>query len=1115
MIIRQIVQLIIIVGMVILGARIVFAQTPDEPNPQTVIIALRHTLTDDAGESARAASTRRQQIRILQDDLVERQLATARTIWRMQTMPVVVAQVDAATIAQLQQDPAVLSVRPSRLFAHMTSESGTQIGARAVHASGVTGGGTSVAILDTGVDANHVALRGQVIQEACFSTTDAAYGSQSICADGASMQVGVGSGQPCDLTIDACNHGTHVAGIVAGRVLTHDGITTGGVAPGAKLIAIQVFSRFAASHESAMCGASATIDCVFAFEHDLLRALDWLQLNNDGRVWGTLAAVNMSLGDGSYSEACDAMGGSPEYPLKWFIDELRRSGVAAVVAAGNGASNSGVAFPACVSSAISVGSVSATTPVYGLRDRPSPFSNAPSHSANVPNANGDQLLDFYAPGELIRSSIATGGERSFAEFSGTSMAAPHVAGAWALIKSIRPRASVSQVYRWLYDTGFPIAEQRSGFDATLVVPRIDVIRALAEIRNVQVPVVVSAWAVEMGDVQGSTSSTQRIRLTYRGANTTIRWTLSGRYFRLKPVTCAGFVDDLMPTCEFDILYTPPRSGTTIAHTASIQLMLNNKAYTIGVSGRSVVDIPAVALTQTAQQQSTAVALLTRTATRGAWPTPTSHVSARTVVAVATRTQRSRHSMNETATQRAVAIAQTATDVVAQGGPTYTPSITPRATVTRTRLPITKTIVVAQTATQRASIRRTATALLAATRTQQTKNHATALAVSLDQTATHIKTAGLPTYTATQRPKVTRTQVATNTATVTSTVRPTRVPTHSFITTHNTPLYKPYRAMIDSTTGEYAVVFYAGNPQKSLAPELTIINPVSHQLTATVRLPGIDATALTAVVNRPNQFVVAGRLNWDTMYVQIYDVRGTSFVLRATHLYPLPNGSQVTALYATDRRVFVGMSVITPPAAYASGRLVVFERISTTTIIASALPTLTLAGVPTVIRAVDDADALVVTAGYVAHSSPSGFVQAVQLRNDRYELRSASLRSVPVTDVALHAVLNGLTRLHLVFAAQSQGLAVLQLDESSGGISQYQNALPIPASKLDRYADQLAVIGFDPVRRMTVSSVYQWSVDRLLLRRTITHTNRDGGIVGVALNQLHLLFADTGWVRFSR
>lgn len=252
MIFRQAILVLILVGVFVLyvvDTRVHAFPSEAElpPATQTVIIALRHTIPPERDVMARGAVlARRIQIRQLQEQFVTMRLNDV-DVWQMQTMPVIIATVNADTLAQLQQDPAVASVHVSRLFRHATSESTSQIGARALHASGITGAGSSVAVLDTGVDGQHSALRGQVIREACFSTTNEAYGSTSVCAGGASMKSGSGSGVPCDVTLDACHHGTHVAGIVAGREVTQAGVTTRGIAPDARIIAVQVFSRFAAN----------------------------------------------------------------------------------------------------------------------------------------------------------------------------------------------------------------------------------------------------------------------------------------------------------------------------------------------------------------------------------------------------------------------------------------------------------------------------------------------------------------------------------------------------------------------------------------------------------------------------------------------------------------------------------------------------------------------------------------------------------------------------------------------------------------------------------------------------------------------------------------------------
>lgn len=1114
MIFRQAILVLILVGVFVLYAvdtRVHAFPSEAElpPATQTVIIALRHTIPPERDVMARGAVlARRIQIRQLQEQFVTMRLNDV-DVWQMQTMPVIIATVNADTLAQLQQDPAVASVHVSRLFRHATSESTSQIGARALHASGITGAGSSVAVLDTGVDGQHSALRGQVIREACFSTTNEAYGSTSVCAGGASMKSGSGSGVPCDVTLDACHHGTHVAGIVAGREVTQAGVTTRGIAPDARIIAVQVFSRFAANHEAAMCGVDATTDCVLAYEHDLLRALDWLATEYDPSTWGTLAAVNMSLGDGHYDVACDTLGGTDAYPFKWYIDQLRELGVATVVAAGNAGSATGIAFPACVSSAISVGSVTSTKPSYGLHDRPSVFSNAVSSVANRANGSGDLLLDLYAPGELIRSSIATPGGNTFAEYSGTSMAAPHVAGAWALMKSLRPRASVTQVYRWLYETGEPIAETRPGFDGALRVPRIDVARAAGLVRATTAPVALSTWALDMGDVRIGQSLRQRISIRYTTTPATVRWTLSGRYFRIDAVSCEGFVDDLTPVCSFDVVYTPTTATPGQVTNASIRLEVNRLVLTIGLTGRAVSTLPNVALTQTAQLQATTQALQTQTATPTLWATPTAIRSAKTLIAVATRTQRQRNDNAATMTQAVLWSDQTATQGALIGESTFTPSRTPVATRTRTTLAITNTIMHAKTATQRMKVRATTTALSAATRTQSARTRATAQAIAVAQTTTRLVMMGLPTYTATPRGRM------THTATATQPIVATRTPSIAYITTHNYALPKGYRALVRSPLGDKSLLLYAGDSTKALMPELIIVNPAMQQVQSTLRLPGVDATALAAIANVPNQFVVAGRLNWDSLYLQIYDVRDATFVLKGTHIAPLPGGSTITALYATDQRIMIALAHKTTPAAYPSGQLVVFERLTEQRYMQLTVATDPIAGVATSIRAIDNSDDQLVLAGFVPGKKYTGFVQSLRWTGTAYTSQFVLPRAQPVTDLATYALVRGLTRVHLVFGAQTQGLAVLQLDEKTGGMSQVVSTLPIVASKLDQNADQLAVMGFDTVSRKNVTSVYQWSVDRLQLRRTITHSNRDGGIVGIVLYGTSIAFADTAWLRFSR
>jgi len=235
-----------------------------------------------------------------------------------------------------------------------------------------------------------------------------------------------GSGGACT-GVSGCEHGTHVAGIAAG-FNAPDG--SHGVARGASIISIQVFTRFSPSQ----CGDPAP--CLGAYTSDIVRGLDRVAALAGPGTTSRIAAANLSLGGGWSTTTCDDA--SPETTAA--VQALRLLGIATVVASGNNGYANALSWPACISTAISVGSVTDSVAVSG-------FSN------NAP------FLSLYAPGSSIRSSV-TGS--AYAELSGTSMAAPHVAGAWAVLKQARPSASVGDILATLQNTGTTVADTRTG-----------------------------------------------------------------------------------------------------------------------------------------------------------------------------------------------------------------------------------------------------------------------------------------------------------------------------------------------------------------------------------------------------------------------------------------------------------------------------------------------------------------------------------------------------------------------------------------------------------------------------------------------------------------------------
>jgi len=414
--------------------------------PQKVIVGFDSDFIP-AGRLGRAAADRqRSQFKTKGDEIVSALFGlSAREKRRFRHVPFLVMDLDEKAIERLAGLPQVVSIQEDTVEDLVMDSSNAVIGSETAWVAGFDGAGWAVAVLDTGVDSTHpfFSTGSKVVSEACYSSdTESA---DSLCPGGLEESIVAGSGANCGEAIKGCSHGTHVAGTVAGN----DGIGPEyGVARGADIIAIQVFSRFEGITD---CGPIYQY-CARAYVSDQVAALERVL---DLHETFNIAAVNMSLGGSSYEDqaTCDEEQGI----RKLAIDNLRSVGIATVVASGNSGERSAINAPACISSAISVGATNDTDAVTS-------FSNVAD------------FLALFAPGESISSSVP-GGDK--AVWQGTSMAAPHVAGAWAVLRQKSEAADVSEVLTALQATGTLVDDQRSGGTSTEI-PRINLDLALVE-----------------------------------------------------------------------------------------------------------------------------------------------------------------------------------------------------------------------------------------------------------------------------------------------------------------------------------------------------------------------------------------------------------------------------------------------------------------------------------------------------------------------------------------------------------------------------------------------------------------------------------------------------------
>jgi subtilisin len=462
-----------------------------------VIVGLRSGLPrlTDALATPQAEASYRIALQQTQSQILS-SMSTYRVtnVVRFQYLSAIAMTVDAAGLRFLASLPMVVSIEEDQISAPTLTESVALVGGKAAWNQGYTGAGWTVAIVDTGVAKGHQFLTNKVVSEACYSSDTGTYTEtinnrvvsatiSSACATSSATNpitstTQAGSAEPCPQNIHGCDHGTHVAGIVAGKA--YDNMPGGpfsGIAPDAELIAIQVFSRYDGPEICNKYTKSAS-PCALTSASYYMRALERVI---ELRATHNIAAVNMSLGGGEHTNAAQCDQDNSERPepdrpsLKDLIESLREQGIATVVSAGNEGYTNALGSPACISSAISVGSTNdgswsiwdSLTWDNRKKDTVSTFSN----SAN--------FLTLLAPGSLINSSAPDGG---FQGMQGTSMAAPHVAGAWALLKQKAPLASVTQITQALVNTGVPITDTRAGANSRKK-PRIQVDRALNTVQG--------------------------------------------------------------------------------------------------------------------------------------------------------------------------------------------------------------------------------------------------------------------------------------------------------------------------------------------------------------------------------------------------------------------------------------------------------------------------------------------------------------------------------------------------------------------------------------------------------------------------------------------------------
>ncbi len=414
---------------------------------------------------------------------------------RLSHLPFVIVEADAAGEQSLRANPNIVSIFKDKSMKSSATNfvaipddiGGTADEGFSDGTNDFTGEGYAVAVIDSGVHSSLPQFTDKIVSEACYSHTadypDAVV--TSVCPGGATSSTAEGAAEAgvcTDVNDLGCWHGTAVSATAVGlpeaKTIASEAVDLSGVAKGAQLIAIRNrvnVQEIAGQEDWCDDEEDEEQSCEISYVSGILEGLNRVvALASDPSFTTPIAAVNISQvltsePVQSNQETCDQLEFSTSINL--VSETLLQHNIAVVAAAGNdgeiSGNEDGIYSPACATNVVAVGA-----------------STKNGHMTSYSNAG--ELLDIVSLGGELDGDHEDGGiavptsitSQSWLGATGTSFAAPQVAGAYAVMREKNPTLSTQTILQLLQESGAEITEDRAEY-TEITHKELDLATALA------------------------------------------------------------------------------------------------------------------------------------------------------------------------------------------------------------------------------------------------------------------------------------------------------------------------------------------------------------------------------------------------------------------------------------------------------------------------------------------------------------------------------------------------------------------------------------------------------------------------------------------------------------